>query len=222
MNNILLNQIIYDDSSYTFKECIPIYENTYVNSYVLTTHDGSIFWSPIDVSINGIVNNHFKNTDIYYDSGRLGLGRFPMFNYKIDLAVPKNTLMTAFHIGDGSFGFSLGNGTSNGFIPEIIGVGSSQSDAGLYLVGVAGNDNSSNIPLIILDGRNTYSEKLTNRPILGITSGNYNEYIVKVELNSVIIKGKLAADDMMLNNISLLDKINDLEKQIEELKTKLT
>lgn len=221
--NILLNRIIADGSLYKYKEFVPPYEDNYY-SQVLTKQGDDIFWTQIDLSLN-VINNHFGNTDIYYDftNNRAGIGRYPLFNYKIDLAVPKNKVITAFHIGDGSFGFSMGNGTAQGFIPEIIGIGSDENDTGLYLLGIAGNENASNIPLIILDGRSAFNTKLKNRPILGITSANYNDYIVKVdEKEDLIVKGKVNAKDIIIENLSLLETISKLQKQINELKTKIT
>jgi len=210
--NIILNQIVLDNSLFSFKEIIPPYIHSNNPQTLIKNHDGSILWGSIDLSLNLIINNHFKDTEIYYNNGRVGLGRFPLFNYKIDIAVPKDTLITGFHIGDGSFGFSMGNGTTQGFIPEIIGIGSDENDTGLYFVGIAGNDLSSNIPLIILDGRNSGGLKLTNRPILGITSGKYDEYLILINSNG----------DIILNGIPVLETLVDLQRQINELKIKFS
>ena len=219
--NILINQIIADGSSFYFKELVPLCVHD-DHSQLLTKNKDNIFWSSIDLSINILVNNKFKDTDIYYDHGRLGIGRNPLFNYVVDLAVPKNTRMTAFHVGDGSFGFSMGNGTGSGFLPEIIGIGSNEIDAGLCFIGVAGNNLESNIPLIKLDGRNTYGQKLSNRPIVGITSGNYYEYVLLIDSSGNInINGNVNTNDVILNGISLLDMIEELRKEIKYLKTKI-
>jgi len=221
-HNILLNQIIVDNSSFSFKEVVPLYQYT-DQVQVLTRYDSSILWAPIDLSLNIILNNRLKNTDIYYVDGRVGFGRFPLFNYKVDIAVPKNKIITALHIGDGSFGFSMGNGTSLGFVPEIVGIGSDENDAGLYFVGMAGNNVSSNVPIVILDSRSVYNDKLINRPIFGITSANYREYSILVDaLDNLNVKGNISATDVMLNNISLTKIIKELQEQIDELKTKIT
>ena len=221
-HNILLNQIIVDNSSFSFKEVVPLYQYT-DNIQVLTRYDSSILWVPIDLSLNIILNNRLKNADIYYADGRVGFGRFPLFNYKVDIAVPKNKIITALHIGDGSFGFSMGNGTSLGFVPEIVGIGSDENDAGLYFVGMAGNNVSSNVPIVILDSRSVYNDKLINRPIFGITSANYREYSILVDaLDNLNVKGNISATDVMLNNISLTKIIKELQEQIDELKTKIT
>jgi hypothetical protein len=220
-HNILLNQIIVDNSSFSFHEIIPKYSYTNTNQTLIRNKDGDILWSEIDLSLNLIVNNKFKETDIYYADGRIGISRYPLFNYRIDIATPKNRVITALHIGDGSFGFSMGNGTSQGFIPEIIGVGSDEDDAGLYFIGIAGNDLSSNIPLIVLDGRSTYNTKLTNRPIFGITSANYNEYSLCIDVSDNLnVKGNISAADILLNNVSLIKIITELQKQINDLKLK--
>ena len=149
----------------------------------------------VDCSLNSNLNTldssgRIKNTEIYNQSSRVGIGRKPLLNYKFDISIPKNKLQTAFHIGDGSYGFSMGNGTFDGFIPEIIGMGSDENDAGLYLIGKSGNDTSSNIPLIIIDGRNSKDSYLENRPILGITSFNYNDYKLVIDQFGCVGIGK--------------------------------
>jgi len=222
--NIVLDQIMVDNSSYFFKEVIPKYTYANSNQVLARDNDGNIFWIEIDTSLNLVINNRIKDTDIYYANGRVGLSRYPLFNYRVDVAVPKNTIMTAFHIGDGSFGFSMGNGTSNGFVPEIIGIGSDEEDTGLYFVGIAGNDKPSNVPLILIDGRNTYNDKLTNRPIFGITSANYNQYSMCIDASeNMKVKGTISAADLLINDeVSLINIIIDLQNQINYLKTKIT
>jgi len=211
--NIVLHQLLVDGSSFKIKEILPLY--IYSDSPQTLIKEGSnISWVELDLSLNLMVDNHFKDTSIYYDKGRIGIGRSPLFTYRVDLAVPKDTKMTALHIGDGSLGFSFGNGTNTGFLPEIIGVGGDKDDAGLYFVGIAGNDKKSDTPLLIFDGRDTYGDKLTNRPILGITSGNYNEYSLLVDVsNNLHVKG-----DIILKNESLLNMIADLQIQIDDLR----
>jgi hypothetical protein len=209
-NDILLTKIISDNATQIFNELIPIYKN-----------GSDTFWISLDLSLNTIVNNRIKNTNIYYENGRMGLGRYPLYNYKLDIAIPKSTLMTALHIGDGSVGFSLGNGTYEGFIPEIIGIGSNKNDAGLYFVGIAGNNESSNIPLIIFDSRSAYNTELTNRPIMGITSGNYSDYDILIDASrNLIVKSNIKVNDVIINNISISETIKNLQKQIDELKLK--
>jgi len=222
-HSILLQQIIVDNSSFSFKELVPKYLYTDTNQTLVRDKDGNILWIELDTSLNLIVDNKFCGTNIYYVDGRIGINRYPLYNYRIDLAIPRNTVITALHIGDGSFGFSMGNGTTDGFIPEIVGIGSNENDTGLYFVGIAGNDNSSNIPLIILDGRSTYNTKLTNRPIFGVTSANYNEYSIIVDtLDNLKVKGNISATDIMINNVSLIKIIKKLQEQIDYLKTKIT
>lgn len=220
--NILLNQIIPDGSSFKFKETVPSGVDFLDDQYLSRTSSGEFIWVTLDLSLNVVVDHKIKDTNIYYKEGRIGIDRSPMHTYKFDLAVPKNTLMTAFHIGDGSYGFSMGNGTSQGFIPEIIGVGSDENDAGLYFVGISGNDQESNIPLILMDGRNMYGKELSKRPIFGVTSNNYQEYSLLVDnTGNLFIDGTIHTSDIYLNTNSLLEIINDLQKQIEELKTKI-
>jgi hypothetical protein len=223
-HNIILQQITVDNSSsFYFKEIIPEYTQSDKIKSLAISKDGNLCWIDIDLSLNIIINNRLRDTNIYYVDGRIGVNRLPLFNYKVDIAVPKNKIVTALHIGDGSFGFSMGNGTRDGFIPEIIGIGSDENDAGLYFVGIAGNNIKSNIPLIVLDGRSTYNDKLSNRPIFGITSANYNNYSLYIDASdNVNIKGNILATDMIINNISLVEIIKKLQEQINELKTKIT
>jgi len=222
-HNILLQQILTDNSSFTFKEIVPSYLNNTKDQVLTRGTSGNIFWNSIDSSFNLLVNNKFSGTNIYYEEERIGLGRSPLFNYKVDIAIPRNSLLTAFHIGDGSFGFSMGNGTTNGFIPEIIGIGADENDTGLYFIGIAGNDISSNIPLIILDGRNSYNEKLNNRPIVGITSADYTEYSILIDASDNLnVKGNVVTSNVIINNISLITIIKELQEQIDYLKTKIT
>ncbi|MFW6310706.1 MAG: hypothetical protein ACOC1K_00560 [Nanoarchaeota archaeon] len=193
----------------------------------------------IDVSLNlsFIVNNKFKDTEIYYKEGKIGLGRIPLYNYKFDIGVPENTLMTAFHVGDGKFGFSMGNGTSNGFIPEIIGMGSDENDPGLYFLGKAGNDISSNTPLIILDGRDSLNKVIYNRPILGVKTGINNDYKLLLDAQGKVglgcvpqiykmeVEGSIKAHDFILSEgvstKELIEIITDQQKDINMLKRAL-
>ena len=199
---ILLNQFIDE----YLKRTIPSTNGNQL-SFLSLTLDKNLEWVP---------NTILSNNGIFPDSGRLGIGRKPLFSYQVDIAVPKDTLMTALHIGDGSFGFSLGNGTANGFIPEIIGVGSDQNDPGLYFLGIAGNNINSEVPLLIFDGRNVEKETLINRPVLGVKSGDKDYYLLIDSSGNLNIKG-----DLILQNVSLLNIINELKKEIEILKTKI-
>jgi hypothetical protein len=217
--NILLQQIIGSNSKWSFKESIPDLQDTENDQYLALSRDKKLFWHTIDQSLNVVVNNKIVGTNIYYSSGRIGLDRLPLHNYKVDISVPRDTLMTAFHIGDGSFGFSMGNGTTQGFIPEIIGVGSDENDTGLYFVGIAGNSKESSIPLIIIDGRNAYGKVLTNRPILGVTSSNYNKYVLSIDSEGNLnITGDVNVKDVKLNGISVINILKNLQQQIDELK----
>ena len=223
IGNILLHQFVYEHPGIILKELIPCFDSSDLNKeLILNKRGNNVYWASLDLSLNVLVNNIFENTNIYYEYGRIGIGRSPLFNYRVDIAIPKNERVTAVHIGDGSYGFSLGNGTTGGFLPEIIGIGSNETDAGLYFLGIAGNNIASDTPLIILDGRNAYGKKLDNRPVLGITSGDYNNFNVLVNYSgNVKINGELDTKDVILNGVSLSEKINELQEQIEVLKTKI-
>lgn len=194
----------------------------------------------IDASIDSrvIMNDKLRGTNIFYLDERIGVGRAPLHSYKIDVAVEENKLTTAFHIGDGKFGFSMGNGTNSGFIPEIIGMGADEYDAGLYFIGRAGNNIASPIPLIIIDARNHLNKKVTNRPILGITNAKYDSYEFIIDQNGLVgigkipknnkleIQGNVQAYDFILDSsISITTMIKafiEQNKQIDILKDRIT
>lgn len=238
--NILLNQINFDGGRLFFKEVIPVFDPSISPEKILSLDSsGNILWLKLpEVHIPEIPEFHIiedqkiKETDIFYKDGRIGISRFPLFNYKFDIAVPVNTLMTAFHVGDGHYGFSMGNGTTQGFIPEIIGMGSDENDTGLYLLGKAGNSLPSSVPLIILDGRSSAHESLSNRPILGVTSGDYLNYKLIVdqegkvgigkipEIYKMEVDGAIEAKDFIIDGLSiqaLITVVNDLQKEINRL-----
>lgn len=238
-NNIILNSI-NENSSFT--EIIPSYDSGIIPDYVLSLDsNGNVIWGKIPVpelpefpkieipDFEVVVDGKIKSTNIYYKDGRIGISRPPMHTYKFDIAVPENTLMTAFHVGDGKYGFSMGNGTSQGFIPEIIGMGSDENDAGLYFLGKAGNDKESSVPLIILDGRSSQNSSLRNRPILGITSGDYNDYKLIVdnrgrvgigkipEIYKMEVQGSIQADDVVIEGLSIKAVIEVIKEHQEEI-----
>jgi len=164
----------------------------------------------IDVSIDA-----FKDTEMYFKNGQIGVGRYPLHDYKVDVAVPVNTRMTAMHIGDGKFGFSLGNATDTGFLPQIIGIGSNETDAGLYFLGKTVLDTPSNIPLIIFDGRNINNDPLINRPIMGISSGSYTDYKFLIDhRGNVKITGDITILDSSHNEQSIRNEIEDLKRRL--------
>jgi len=229
--NLLLNQLI-GEKKFSIKEKIPTFSNNLEDVKFLTFGD-DIQWSSIIGSSEFIVLqdssgdlildisfNAFSGTEMYFSNGQIGVGRYPLYNYKVDIEVPVNTRMTALHIGDGTFGFSLGNATDTGFLPQIIGIGSDENDAGLYFLGKTTLDVSSNVPLIIFDGRDLNNNAISNRPIMGISSGSYTDYKFLIDaVGNIEISGNIKA-----NNISILDSSNniqDLRKEIETLKTRI-
>ena len=254
INNILLNQIFQDGKKISIKEVFPVLPETSTPLTLNLGVDGKLFWAPssektslqagkgiilskvgsslrIDVSIW----NPLKEL-MYLKENQIGIGREPLFSYILDIAIPENTVMTAFHIGDGKRGFSMGNGTIDGFLPEIIGMGQNEQDAGLYLLGRAGNGQPSDIPLIILDGRNSEDSYLTNRPILGITSAKYDSYYFiidhdgkigigkKPERYKVEVNGEISANDFILEGSSihaLISVIGEQQKEIDRMKVQI-
>lgn len=230
-HNIIFNRILKNDSSFYFIEDSPILPDENINFplHLCMNSEGKLFWSPEQiheqirepiVSFKTPTPNLFKG--LFYKDGRIGVGREPLYTYKFDIAVSENSISTAFHIGDGRFGFSMGNGTNDGFLPEIIGMGASEEDAGLYLIGRAGNSLSSNIPLIVIDGRNSADEELKNRPILGITSADYRNYkLIIDQKGNMEVDGKISAEDFIIKGISLADIIREYKEEIEQLKNKI-
>ena len=230
--NITLDQKFVNDSSSYFKEISPSLSESPEFPLVLTIdYDGTLSWAPFPKSEKIVSSVSF--TPFSYKDGRIGIGRIPMYTYKFDITVSENSLTTAFHIGDGRYGFSMGNGTNDGFLPEIIGMGSSEIDAGLYFIGRAGNSLKSDIPLIIIDGRNSADEELTNRPILGITSANYHHYKLlidqkgnigigkKPEIYKVEVDGEISAKDFIIQGISIANIVHEQQKEIDELRDKI-
>ena len=230
--NLILNQII-GENDFHIQELTPPLSNELFDIKYLT-FGNEINWSSIkagsdiyltqnssgdlivDVSLDA-----FSDTEMYFRNGQIGVGRYPLYSYKVDIAVPENTRMTALHIGDGISGFSLGNATDTGFLPQIIGIGSDGDDAGLYFLGKTIVDISSNIPLIVFDGRDLNNNALQNRPIMGISSGSYTDYKFLIDqTGNVEISGNINA-----NNITILDSSNniqDLRQEIEDLKARLS
>lgn len=239
VNNIILTQIKHDNGTFSLNEYAPPKEN--LNQLSVLVFNENISWSNIipskniaityDSSDNILIDcsiNVFEGTGMYFSDGKLGFGRNPLHNYKIDISVPENTLTTALHIGDGHYGFSMGNATSSGFLPQIVGIGADEDDAGLYLLGKTIKEDNSTTPVIIFDGRRSDDTPLQKRPIFGISSGSYDKFDFlihcdgKVNIsNDVTIDGEIATDDILLTtideNISLLEEINDLRDRISVL-----
>jgi len=228
VGNIILHQIV--GAPYSIQEVKPTINDPSANSLLTLNNDKTIVWSRLE-GVNGVnvTNNNgvicidvsvdlFKDTNIHYQDGRIGFGRSPMYSYRMDIAVSENSLVTAIHIGDGKFGFSLGNGTQNGFIPEMIGMGSDENDAGLYLIGRAGNSVGSIIPLIVLDGRSQTNGRILNRPILGVTNSNYTDYLFVIDHNGdVAVNGVLFANNIVVGDVSLKEELEYCKREIDIL-----
>lgn len=229
-HNIVLNRVLKNDSSFSFIEDSPIFpEDPRFPLYLCMDSSGGLFWSPekdqkpiITFYQEPILTVHTPDKGIFYKDGRIGIGREPLYTYKFDIAVSENSISTAFHVGDGRFGFSMGNGTNDGFLPEIIGMGASEEDVGLYLIGRAGNSLPSDIPLIIIDGRNSADEELKNRPILGITSADYRNYkLIIDQKGNIEVDGEVSAIDFIIKGISIANIIQEYKEEIEQLKIKI-
>lgn len=215
-NNILLNKI----SGESIIETIPIISNNIEHDkFLILDTSGNLKWQSL--LSDSIHRNIDKNGDIrieysaslehfgmYNIDNRIGIGRAPLKNYQLDIMAPKDCHSTALHIGDGVYGFSMGNGTTNGFVPEIIGIGSDSNDPGLYLLGKTSSYIASDIPLIIIDGRNNDNTPLQNRPIVGITNGNYNNYNFVVDYDGKVgLNKKPEIYNLEINGIALCDEL---------------
>lgn len=250
-NNILLHDIQTDGSTKKINEVVPTGSNSRPDA-LLGRIDSSYCWfvpNDIEASTNISLEkkgntiyisasfpetkysifdgNNLKDTSVYYRDGRLGLNRIPLHSYLFDIGIERGRTTTAFHIGDGTRGFSMGNGAKDGFVPQIIGMGADEYDTGLYLLGRSGNDASSHVPLITMDARNVYDERVTNRPLFGITSSDYNSHHFLVKPNGdVKITGVLEAKDVNVKGFKLTEllvlikeqheRINILEKRLKD------
>jgi len=218
-NEFTINELtpsVIGDSDYnvlTFWE-EPAWQGLKGSNDIILSHDsnGNLV---IDASID-----YFADTEMHFSDGQIGIGRIPLHDYKVDIAVPVNTRMTAMHIGDGINGFSFGNATNSGFLPQIIGIGSDSDDAGLYFLGKTSSSEGSDIPAIIFDGRNIDNTGLENRPIIGISSGSYTDYKFLIEQNGdVKIDGDIEANDLIFVDAS--DNIISLKLEIEDLRARI-
>lgn len=242
--NLLLNVINIDGSSnFKISELVPKFTNDLDDIKFLSYHK-TVNWSSIqgsekinikttssgDIIIDVSLGDPFENTEMFFRDGQIGIGRLPLHKYKVDIGVPVNTRMTGFHIGDGTYGLSMGNATDKGFLPQIIGMGSDSDDAGLYLLGKVSVDELSDIPAIIFDGRTINNQLLTNRPVFGITSGSYTDYMLLLDQNGNVGVGtkpgiyKMKIDGVLRAKNIVVDtstEILDLKKELEDLKRRL-
>lgn len=216
-NNILFHQIKIHEDSKSIVEIYPGFpekEEEGLLNLQIDSITQKLYWKKLqDPSISIFESDHrLKGTNFYFVDNRLGMGRSPLHNYKFDLKIEPNTLETVFHIGDGSFGFSMGNGTDKGFIPEIIGMGADENDAGLYFLGKTMSSIESNIPLVIIGGISPQK----NRPLIGITDGKYNEYKFLIDKDGILhVKDIKLKDSISLKDI--LEIIKDQQKTINKL-----
>jgi len=236
--NIILHRINRSLDSFSFTEIEPDFSSSEPIFNLSLDSSYNIIWSKPEtkqITVDGSLNIDFikddklRGTEIYYEDGRIGIGRLPLFGYKFDISVPHDSLATALHIGDGKYGFSLGNGTNDGFIPEIIGLGSNENDPGLYLLGKTNSEISSNVPLVVMCGMNMKDPNIKNRPIFGVTSGSLNNYkfivdqwgktgIGKIpEKYKLEVNGTIEAKDIVLDGISFKSLIKVILKQAEEI-----
>lgn len=207
-NSLIFNQLLLEDGKVRFKEINPEISNGY-----LEFRDGSVSWSvPSPVDSDG----KLIGTDLFFEGERMGFGRKPLLTYKVDLKTEENKLETVLHIGDGKHGFSMGNGTSEGFIPEIIGMGADHDDAGLYFLGKTTDERESDIPLVVIGG---FSPK-GNRPILGVTAGNYNDYKFKIDNDGTVHAKNVQIIDS-INMLELFEIIREQQERIDELTDRL-
>lgn len=229
--NLLLTAIDREEDH--FKELFPSFFEVGASWYLGKGEE--IGWHKIQWP-NIWEGDRLKGSSIFQKEGRIGLGRRPLSPYLLDIPTEADKRTSSLHIGDGKHGLSLGNATDDGFLPQIIGVGADFDDAGLYLLGFSGDASASKIPLIIFDGRGPDGGPSKNRPILGITSGIYDKYSLIIdhdgkigmgkfpEIYRVEVEGEISADDFVCQGFSirsLIDVIQDQQREIEDLKKKI-
>jgi hypothetical protein len=239
--NLLLNQLDWAESK-RVKELVPSFSNDDQDFKYLTLNrntSDNIIWSSIKSSSSIVINSQqngditldvsldiFESTNMHFSEGRIGIGRIPLHHYKVDIEVPVDTQMTALHIGDGTYGFSLGNAANTGFLPQIVGIGSALDDAGLYFLGKVNSQEASNIPALIFDARDINNSAINNRPIVGITTGEYSSYQLLVypngnlSVNGEIYTKNIQYVDSSNNILNLRHEIEDLKRRIYELENK--
>lgn len=241
---LLLNTINYDVcGNFVVSEHNPECTNPYKDIKFLT-FGNDIQWASIlesntisisekengDISIDVSLNDPFEHTNLFFKDNKIGVGRDPLYSYKVDIGLSENKRSTGLHIGTGVFGLSIGNATDDGFLPQIIGMGSDKDDAGLYVLGKVSEDELSEIPAIIFDGRRFDNTPLINRPIFGITSGSYNNFKFIIDQKGNIGIGKIpdiykleVEGDIRATNIIIEDssEILDLKKEIKDLRNRI-
>ena len=84
------------------------------------------------------------------------------------------------HIGDGTYGLFMGNGTGTGFSPIIQGIGNDTNDSGLQLSGALTNDTTDNIG-ILMDARTSADTAIANAKVLQLN--NYSTNLITVNAN---------------------------------------
>ena len=233
-----LNALLPDTSNFVTFEDLPDFAGFASHHFVKTEIQDKIFKNILVVNENFNLNNNvLRLNSILDDKGKfIGTENIYYINDNLfEIFLPENYLKTGLHIGNEKYGFSFGNGTTQGFIPQIIGMGSDDNDPGLYFIGKSKDKDKSNIPVVVIDGRDQNNNPIENRPIFGITNNGINskfKFLVdqfgkvgigKIPKNFKLeVEGTISANDVIVDGYStkdLLDIIKNQQEQIDELKT---
>lgn len=194
MNDTIVFKGLNNKHPYVPSDILPKMEEGTFPKYLTIDEENNLVWKCIDNNLN------YKS--LYIKDNRIGIGREPLYKYKFDIALAENTVETGMHIGDGKYGFSLGNGSKTGFIPQILGMSRNTDESALYFVGRTGDADldKSEIPIITFDCRNIYNTNMLNRPLLGIKINGQKTY--KMLLDE---KGILHVNDIFIDGKSIFD-----------------
>lgn len=195
---------ISDENPYFPEEVIIHKDNllSYPKTLVLDEND-NLMWQTIESKEDSCYSINDDGA-LYIKENRIGIGRYPLHKYKLDIALSENKVETGIHIGDGIYGFSMGNGSSNGFIPQIIGMSMKEDEPGLYFIGRTGdydNNIKSNVPIITFDCRNNINTNNINRPLFGIKLNGKKECEMLLDENGILHVKDISINGVMLSSI---------------------
>lgn len=200
---IFLFKSVSEDNRYFPTEDIVRNDNStsFPKTLVLDEND-NLQWK----SVEDIANSVGIKDDgtLYIKENRIGIGRYPLHKYKLDISLSENKVETGMHIGDGVYGFSMGNGSSNGFIPQIIGMSMKEDEPALYFIGRTGdydNNFKNDTPIITFDCRNNINTNNINRPLFGIKINGKNTHEMLLDENGILHVKDISINGVLLSSL---------------------